>query len=82
MRNLVVTRFTDWTVIRPIIISLLNHEGQPIPTSTVRKLYITVHSALIVGHTDIPGKIKTDFLQFQGFLSVFEHYNILPRCVP
>ena len=59
MRNVVETRFTDWTVIKPIIISLLNHEGQPIPLKEFRKLHITAHSAFIVGHNDIPGGIKS-----------------------
>ena len=73
MRNLVATRLTDWTVIRPIIISLLNHEGQPIPLLCLRKLYITVHSAFIVGHTDIPGEIKT--MIFCNFRSFFPSLN-------
>jgi len=82
MRNSGATRLTDWTVIRPIIISLLNHEGQPIPLLVFRKLYIIMHSAFIVGHIDIPGEIKTMiFCDFRCF-SVFERYNILPRCVP
>ena len=54
MRNVVATRLTDWTVIKPIIISLLNHEGQPMPLIVVRKLLMTAHSAFIVGHADIP----------------------------
>lgn len=58
MRNLVATRLTGWTVIRPIIISLLNHEGQPTLFVVVRKLYITTYSASIVGQTDITGEIK------------------------
>lgn len=58
MRNLVATRLTGWTVIRPIIISLLNHEGQPILFVVIRKFYIATYSASIVGQTDITGEIK------------------------
>lgn len=81
LRNLVATRLTDLTVIGPIIISLLNHEGQPILISNSGKLYKTAHSAFIVGHTDIPGGIKTmifyDFRCLSPSLNATMAYFIL-----